>query len=77
MNKCADRLKELRIENGLTIKSLSMLLNISSKTLSKYEKTGSKIRSNTLCKICILFNVRLDYVLGLSDDKTPFKPYKK
>ena len=77
MNKCAIRLKELRIENVLTIKKLSKLLNISATTLSKYEKTGSSIRSNTLFKLCILFNVRLDYILGLSDVKTPIKPYKK
>ena len=77
MNKCSTRLKELRIENGLTIKSLAKLLGISAKTLSKYEKTGSKIPSNTLFKLCILFNIRLDYILGLSGDKTPFKLYKK
>ena len=75
MNKCATRLKELRLENGLTIKELSKLLNISATTLSKYEKTGLKIRSNTLFKLCVLFNVRLDYILGLSDNKNPIKPY--
>ena len=77
MNKCATRLKELRIENGLTIKGLSKLLNISSKTWSKYEKTGSKIPSTILFELYILFNIRLDYLLGLSDIKTPIKPYKK
>lgn len=70
------RLRELRIENGLTIKKLSNLLGISPSTLSRYEKTSSKIRLNTLSKLCILFNVRLDYVLFLSDIKNPTKPYR-
>lgn len=71
------RLKEIRNDNNLTIKQLSKLLNISTKTLSKYEKTGTSIRVNTLFNLCVLFNVRLDYILGLSDIKTPIKPYNK
>ena len=76
MNKCAIRLRELRIGNKLTINALSKLLNISAATLSKYEKTGSKIRLTTLFKLCTIFNVRLDYLLGLSDIKTPISTYK-
>ena len=75
MNKCAIKLKELRLEKGLTIAQLSKLLNISTRTLVKYEKTGA-VYLKTLIKMCIIFNVRLDYILGLSDIKLPVKPYK-
>lgn len=75
MNSYTTRLKKLRIENGLTIKELSRLLNISTTTLSKYENNITSPKSNTLFKICVLFNVRLDYLLGLNTLKTPAKPY--
>ena len=77
MNKHTNRLKEIRIENGLTIKALSKLLNISAKTLSKYEKSHCSMPLTPLLKLCIVFNIRLDYVLGINDIKHPIKPYNK
>ena len=77
MKKYNFTLKELRLKKRLTIKNLAKLLSISTSTLSKYENKLTSPNSNILFKLCVIFNVRLDYLLGLSNIKKPLISYEK
>lgn len=66
----AQRLKELRLEKGLSQQELAEKLNISGKTVSGYENNVSQPNLDLLIEMARLFNVSVDYILGLSNVKT-------
>lgn len=61
------RIKELRIERGLSQSQLAEELNTTQRTVSKYELEQLDLNTHTLIILCKLFNVPADYLLGLSD----------
>ena len=64
-NKLPERLKELRIEKGLTTVQLSNCLNVSDSTISRWEN-GVRIPSvENLFFIAKFFDVSADYLIGL------------
>ncbi len=68
MIKFRDRLKELRIERGISQNQLSKKIGISQAAIAKWEKgiIVPTIESATL--IAKFFNVSLDYLAGLTND---------
>ena len=66
-NKLKIRLRELRIENGLTQQQLSTLLGFGRTTVNEWEVKGNEPNLDTLIKIAKYFEVSLDYLLGLED----------
>jgi hypothetical protein len=64
-----DKIKSLCEENGIKITSLCIEITGNSGNLATW-KTGS-IRNDYLVKIAKYFGVTTDYLLGLSDVKTP------
>ena len=62
----AMRLKLLRTEEGLTQNEVAEKLGVTQQTYSKYEKGTSNVDSVVLTKICNLYSVTSDYVLGIS-----------
>lgn len=62
-----ERLRELRCEKGLTQKQLVEKLNISQKSLSKYERESLDLSTELIVRICRYFQVSADYLLGLDD----------
>lgn len=62
-----ERLRELRCEKGLTQKQLAETLNISQKSLSKYERESLDLSTELIVRICRYFQVSADYLLGLDD----------
>ncbi len=61
----SNRLKALRINNKLTQKQLGIILNLSKNSISNYENEKRMISVETLIKISRLFNVELNYLVGL------------
>ena len=61
------RLKELRLEKGLTQKQLSKELNINSVTYLHYEKSQREPSLSLLADMAKYYNVSVDYLLGLED----------
>ena len=59
------RLKELRMEKGLTQTELAKILNTTQKSISKYENEYLDVSTETIIKICKYFDVSADYLLGL------------
>ena len=62
-----EKLKDLRKSQGLNQKQVAEKLGITSATVSAYE-LGKKYPSlDILIKICTIFDVSSDFLLGLSD----------
>lgn len=70
MEKFSDRLKELRLERGLTQVELANALNnyISHQAIDFWERGVRDIKLSNVIKLAKFFNVSLDYLAGLSDE---------
>ena len=63
-----ERIKELRIERGLTQTQLARELNTTQKSISKYETEFLDLNTNMIIALCKFFEVSADYLLGLTDE---------
>ena len=68
-----DNLAELRKESGYDQKKLGELLGVSYHTISSYERGRSQPNHEMLIRIAELFDVSLDYLLGLRRDRVSYK----
>ena len=62
-----NRIRELRVERHLTQKQLGEKLSVSQDTISLWELDKRKPYARHIIKICRLFDVSADYLLGLID----------
>lgn len=65
-----NRLKEIRQEKKLSQKDLTKKLNISQQAISLYEKGDREPKLETWQKLADFFNVPVDYLLGISKDRS-------
>lgn len=65
------RLKEARTEKGVTQEEVAGFLGFSRPTYTAYESGRRKPDQDTLVKIAQYLNVSTDYLLGLTNIKTP------
>lgn len=63
----SQRLKEIRKENNLTQKDVYEKLEISPNGYASYEQGRTEPNIATIIKLCKIFNVSADYLLGLKD----------
>lgn len=64
----AERLKELRKQNGYTQVALAEALGVSKGTVAMWETGKRKPDFEMLNELSDLFDRRMDYILGYSDD---------
>lgn len=62
------RIKDLREDNCLTRSQLAQKLDISERTLSRYENGEYEPTIGILIKLSLMFNVSIDYLAGIKDD---------
>lgn len=67
MEKFAERLKELRIEKGLSIQALAREINIGSSSICRWENCQADVKGSQLIILAKYFNVSIDYLMGLED----------
>ncbi len=67
MELFAERLKELRINQGLSIQKLAKEVNIGSSSLCRWENCQADIKGTQLIVLARYFDVSVDYLLGLED----------
>ncbi|MFB5193174.1 helix-turn-helix domain-containing protein [Alicyclobacillus fastidiosus] len=72
--KFAERLTELRRNQGWTQEDVANLLGIARTTYAMYEQSRREPELKTICMLGDLYNVSIDYLLGRTDDPTPPKP---
>ena len=63
----AERLKELRIEQNLSIMALGKAISVSDATICRWENGISDVKSDQLILLARFFNVSADYLLGLEN----------
>ena len=73
MANFSDRLRQLRLENDLTQEQFGKIFGIVKFTVSLYENGKSTPDDETKKKIAEYFNVSLDYLMGFSDIRNPYK----
>ena len=62
-----NKIQILRKENNLIQQDLAEKLGVSNKSISKYERGEREPDFNTLKKLSNIFNVSIDYILGVTD----------
>lgn len=61
-----NRIKELRVRMGWRQSELADMLNTNQQTLSRYETGVRGLDVETICRLCDIFGVTADYLLGRS-----------
>ena len=69
------RLKELRIEKGVTQKQLASAIDCHQSMVARWEACECEPCESVIRKVALYFNVSSDYLLGL-EDETGAKSFK-
>lgn len=64
----SENLKDLRKEKTLTQKELATYLGLTANCICEWENQRSEPSMAAIAKMCTLFDVSADYLLGRSDD---------
>lgn len=70
-----NRIKLLRERDNMTQEKLGSLLNVKKAAISKYENNIVPLTDDTISKLCDIFNVSSDYLLGKSNIENAENPY--
>lgn len=70
------RLRDLREDKDLPQKELAAYLNCSQVCYSNYEIGKRDIPTEVLIKLARFYHTSTDYLLGLTDEKTPYPQAK-
>ncbi len=70
------RIRDLREDKDLKQKDMAKILNISQQQYSRIENGTNEIKIDGLIKLSEIYNVSVDYILELTDEKEPY-PRKK
>lgn len=63
-----NRIKELRIQFGLTQSELAQQIGLNQTAIGKYERGELEPSIETLKKLSFIFECSIDYIIGHSDD---------
>ncbi|MCE7947231.1 MAG: XRE family transcriptional regulator [Chloroflexi bacterium CFX4] len=66
-----DRIRDRRIQLGLSQEDLAEMIKADQKRISKYENAQSGVTSDTLTALARALKTSADYLLGLTDDPEP------
>ena len=68
----AQRMKQLRLERGLTQEQVGQIIGVAKSTIMKYEKGElTNLKRTSVQKLSEFFGVTPQYLLALTDDKEP------
>ena len=67
-----ETIRDLRIDAGLTQREVAEYLNIKQNTYSQYEIGVLNYPVDVLCRLADYYHVSVDYLLGRTDEKTPY-----
>ena len=62
-----NRIRDLRVKNGMKQAELADLLNTKPQTVSRYEKEERGLDVDTIFRLCEIFGCSADYLLGRSE----------
>ena len=67
------RIRDLREDNDLTQTELAEYLHIKQNTYSQYENGQRQLPLDTLIALAKYYNTSTDYILGLTEERKPYK----
>ena len=68
----AERIRGLREDRDKTQREIAQLLNVGQRTYCDYELGKTRIPVDSLMVLAQYYNVDMNYICGLSDQKKPF-----
>lgn len=68
-----ERIEMLRKDKHMSQTEIAKLLGISQRNYSHYERGETNIPLDILCKIAVIHNTSIDYLLNLTDETKPYK----
>lgn len=66
------RIRDLREDKDMTQKEMASILGMSQTGYSKYETGENDVPTNILIQLSNFHKVSIDYLLDLTDTKTPY-----
>ena len=66
------RLEDLRIDNDKTQLEIADLLGCQREVYRRYEKGTRQIPIDFLMKLALFYNISIDYIVGITDNKQPY-----
>ena len=70
------RLRDLREDVDLTQTQLARIINMSQTGYSQYETGTNDIPTRILISLALFYDTSVDYILGITDTRTPYKRKK-
>lgn len=67
-----ERIRNLRIDRNLSQRQIAELLNVKQNTYSQYEIGVLNYPVDVLIKLARFYGTGVDYLLGLTDEMTPY-----
>ena len=68
-----NRLREIREDRDLTQEEVGKILGLQHSSYSDYERGKCDINTKNLIKLALFYNVSIDYILYLTDERIPHK----
>ena len=71
-----ERIKNIREDRDVKQREIAAILNVSQNTYSQYETGIIALSAENAAKLAKFYGVSVDYLLGLTDEKKPYKRKK-
>lgn len=71
------RLRDIREDSDKTQTEMAKLLGCAQQTYSRYENGKTQMSYRTLCRLADYFGTSVDYLLGHTDERTPYPPSRR
>lgn len=71
------RIRDLRIDRGLTQSQVAQVLNVKQNTYSQYEIGVLNYPLDVVIRLAQFYGTSTDYLLGLTDTPDPYPPRRR
>lgn len=72
-----ERIRNLRIDSNLTQREVACFLHVKQNTYSQYELGVLNYPVDVVIRLALFYKTSTDYLLGMTDEKTPYPRVKK
>ena len=72
-----NRIRDLRTDRNYSQSFVAKHLNIAQNTLSQYETSERNVPTEILIQLAFFYDTSIDYLLGITDDATPYPRINK
>ena len=66
------RIRDIRIDRGLTQEQVAQILHVSQNTYSQYEIGTTRYPLGAVVTLAEFYGVSVDYLVGLTDEPAPY-----